>query len=457
MKTITSYPALLILTTLSFIPTLFYYYVGEEAVYTISSIEMWQNQNFFTTMLYGGSYGRPPLFNWIMIPITLLTGWDNILIASRIVTVTATLLTGVILAWLAQQLWHNKIISWTTIILYLITADVALYRGWLSYADPLFSMFIVLSVALIWASCLRQSYIMLFTAIFIAFAAFLTKALTVYVFIGISILVLFENNHYRRFLLNPRALVIYICAILLPVIWLKYGAESSQLNDATSRIEFKDTAHFLLRSLKYLVEILLRTMPASLFIGYFLLYKREILLNNPAVRTSLLIAGLNLLPFLFAGQGFARYVLPIYPFIVLPASYLVVQNTHPFNIKKWLIVILIIESILKVFAFPYYQKTVRGKNHFQMAQEIVSKFNQYPLYIKSDTSIALSVAAYIDIIRLDHPAITSPPRDLKDGIVIAARAEDFVGQLLKPITFNGYSVYLICRGSACNTQSLIKP
>ena len=53
------YPVLLALAILCFIPTLFYYYVGEEAVFTLNSIEMWQHQEFRSVIMYGSIGGRP--------------------------------------------------------------------------------------------------------------------------------------------------------------------------------------------------------------------------------------------------------------------------------------------------------------------------------------------------------------------------------------------------------------
>src|SRR5665647_2906208 len=144
---------------LCFIPTLFFYYVGEEGVSTLNSMEMWQRQEFMSTVMYGsigGGGGRPPLFNWLMVPVANGIGWENVLIAARIVTVAATWGTSLIIAWLAQQLWRENLVSWMAALLYLVTADVLLYRGWLSYADPLFAMFVALAIAQTWVACLRN-------------------------------------------------------------------------------------------------------------------------------------------------------------------------------------------------------------------------------------------------------------------------------------------------------------
>ena len=80
---------------LSLLTTLPLPYVGEEAVYTITSLEMWVNREFFLTTLYGTSYPRPPFLNWLVVPLTNLLGWEYVLQASRLVTAAATIATGV--------------------------------------------------------------------------------------------------------------------------------------------------------------------------------------------------------------------------------------------------------------------------------------------------------------------------------------------------------------------------
>ncbi len=449
------YPVLLALAILCFIPTLFYYYVGEEAVFTLNSIEMWQHQEFRSVIMYGSVGGRPPLFNWLMIPLTALMGWEHVLIASRIVTVAATVGTGLILAWLAQQLWRNPTVSWVAATLYLVTADVALYRGWLSYADPLFSMWIVFSIALIWVACLRLSLILISAAMVAAFAAFLTKAFTAYVFLGVSGLILLTHPDYRRFLLGYRALMAFGVGFLLPVIWLAFGTHDAgqgggMYHDMADKLVGLDLGKYGLRLLAYPSEIFLRMMPASLFLAYFLIYKRGVIHGNAAVKTALFIAGVNFLLYLLAPYGGARYVMPIYAFVVLAAAYLVVQHTSPFPIKKWIVGVLVIELLLRVFAFPYYQKAFRGENFKKMAEVIVAQYGQHPIYITSTDYIGISVAAYIDTLRPRQPAITFPPADLKDGIVITRPPQTFDGRLLDTITQDGYSVYLVCRGIACD-------
>src|SRR5689334_11464268 len=83
-----------IVALLSLLTTLPLPYVGEESVYTLTSLEMAFNHEWLVPTLYGANYARPPLFNWLIIPLAQFLGWTHVLIASRLVTLGATLCTS---------------------------------------------------------------------------------------------------------------------------------------------------------------------------------------------------------------------------------------------------------------------------------------------------------------------------------------------------------------------------
>ncbi len=444
---------------LCFVPTLFFYYVGEEAVFTLNSIEMWQRQEFRNTVMFGmlggGGNGRPPLFNWLMMPLAQLIGWLHVLVASRIITVCATLGTSLTVAWLAYQLWRDKSVAWLAALLYLLTADVLLYRGWLAYADPLYAMLVVLAIALTWVACLRTSYWLLAGAVLAAFAALLTKALTVYVFLGICWLVLLTQADYRRFLLRWPAWCLYAVALILPLLWFKLGSaeidqHSSLLRDIAEKLVVPQWRDYLLRLLTFPLEMFLRLMPASVFIGYVLWRKRGTDdTPPPAVRMALWMALLNFLPYWLAPSGGTRYILPIYALLVLPAAYFAAHQFARLAVRKWVVGLITLAFAANLIIYPAYQNKVRGQNYARMAEHIVSQYGRFPLYATNVTSVGLSVAAHINSKRLAQPALVWPPSDFQHGIVIAHAESDVAGILLKKLQVDNDTLLLICRGAAC--------
>ncbi|MEW6562306.1 MAG: hypothetical protein AB1400_03655 [Pseudomonadota bacterium] len=442
-----------------FLPTLFYYYVGEEGIFTIYSMEMWQRQQFSSVVAYGQVGGRPPLYNWLMIPLANLIGWKHVLIAARTVTVAATFGTAWLTGWLAQQLWRNREISALAGLLYLTLADVLLYRGWLAYADPLFAFFIALSSVWLWAACVRRHDAFLFGALLAAFAAFLTKAITVYLFVGVTGLVLLREPAYRSYLLRRRAWLFYLAGLALPLVWMKWmgshdaGQGQGLLRDVLAKTALPDMQQYALRLVAYPVEMLVRLMPASLFIGYFLLRSRRALAQSPlSVRLALWIALLNLVPYWFAPQGGVRYVLPVYPFVALAAAYLVFRPESPFQARRWVKGMLAVGLLLLTVAYPYYQSHYRGENYQHTAREILAKYGHYTLYSYNTSAAGLSVTAYIDTMRPDRPALTFPPNDFQEGIVLAVEPQAVNGTLLTQYRLGGDTLYLICRGAACTAR-----
>lgn len=447
---------------LCFVPTLFFHYVGEEGVYTLNALEMWQRGEYWRTVMYGaldgGSNGRPPLFNWLIIPLAQLIGWPHMLLASRMVTLAATLATSLSVAWLAQQLWRQRSLTWMTAALYLLTADVLLYRGWLAYADPLFAFFTVLSIALTWVACLRERHRLLLLAALVAFAAVLTKALTVYVFWLTCTLVLSRTPRYRQFLLAPRAWLCYVLGAALPLLWLSLGTHTPQqstrlLGDMLARLAFTGWADYATHLFSYPLEMGASLLPGSYFVAHVAWRRwrtRSITHTQPsAVYDALWMALLCMAPYWLAPSGGPRYVLPMYALLVLPAAYLALHALPFALVRRWMLGLLVIAALLNLLVYPAYQTRVRGANYERMAQQILQSHGAWPIYATNVTSVGLSVVAQIDAQRWRQAAVVWPPNDFTDGIVIAHAPSDFAAPVLGTLKVDNDSVVLLCRGRAC--------
>src|SRR3972149_6643926 len=85
---------LVLLVAVSYLPTLAFYYVGEEAIFPIVSLEMWHQRDWTQQSLFGLNPLHNPLFNWLIIPLAALTGGEHVLPGTRAITVAATLATA---------------------------------------------------------------------------------------------------------------------------------------------------------------------------------------------------------------------------------------------------------------------------------------------------------------------------------------------------------------------------
>ena len=182
---------LLLLGALSFIPTLFFYLVGEEGIYTITSMEMWLNQTWLKQTTYGLDNGRPPLVNWLIVPVAQLMGWAHVVAAARLTSVLATLGMVATVYGLSRRLTQDKAFALFAALACLCLADLLLYRGWLTYTDPVFAFFTFAAIACLWIATLEKRLGLLLLSVIFISAAMLAKAFTAYIFFGTAIFGLF--------------------------------------------------------------------------------------------------------------------------------------------------------------------------------------------------------------------------------------------------------------------------
>ena len=212
---------------LSLYTTLGLPYIGEEAVYTITSLEMRLNHDYFVTTLYGTNYGRPPLLNWLIIPLAEMLGWDRMLLASRLVAATATVLTGLVLAWLTLNLTRNRALAAFAAVVFL-SGDALFYRGWLAYADPLLTLCVFGAIACLWVAVLRKEGALLWLAVLLVTCGFLAKVQTAYLFYGVALVVLAADRDARRFLLGAHSIAAHAAAVAVLLAWNAYFTHGTQ-------------------------------------------------------------------------------------------------------------------------------------------------------------------------------------------------------------------------------------
>ena len=93
---------------LSFLLTLPVEYIGQESVYPLMSYEMWFYGKYLAPSMYGVYYWRPPLYNLMIVPVAQLMGWNHMLVAARLVALTATISSALLLAWFVRRQFGDK-------------------------------------------------------------------------------------------------------------------------------------------------------------------------------------------------------------------------------------------------------------------------------------------------------------------------------------------------------------
>ncbi len=450
---------LLLLAAVSFAPALAFYYVGEEAIFPITSLEMWHQREWIQQPLFGQSLMHNPLYNWLIIPCAALIGWEYMLPVARMLTIGATLCTAAVVAWLARSLTRDAVFGRCAALVYLTLADVLLYRGWLAYVDPLFGFFVFAAIATLWVACAEDRPRLVAVAVASLTCAFMSKAFTAYVFYAVAAFVLVLHAQYRRVLLRPGAVAWHVVALAVPLAWLatlpkNTGQGTRMFNEILAKLVPDSLPAYLLQITGFPLETAARLMPA-LAIVVFLLWTRRAAPDAPyaqPLRIAAWIAFINYLPYWFAPHANIRYLTPIYPVVALAFACVLwgAWPTSARSILRWLAAAVAVKFVAAVLIFPYYQSHYRGENYAQAARAIIARTAGHALYTTDVSSSGLSVAGYIDAWRYpQYPPLQWTPGQWESGFALAYTPDPQIGKLAERYSLGGNDLYLLCRGAAC--------
>ncbi len=444
----------------SFLPALTFFYVGEEAIFPKSALEMWYHNEPIRRLLFGVDLQHNPLFTWLIIPLSMLFGWDAMLVVTRGITIAATVCSGLVVAALAQTLYANRAFSAVAAVIYLTLADLFFYRGSLAYVDPLFGLLVFAATACLWVACERRHGGWLALALLALTGAFLAKALTAYVFYAGAGLVLLLRGH-RQFLLSVPSLALHLAALAFPLLWFRYVMSSSgqgtrMFSEIVAKLAPESLLDYLQKLLLYPLETLLCLAPAGLIALWLLLRRRRLLADarDAHLTTALLILLAGYLPYWLAPHSHVRYLVPLYPLagLVIARVLWLGGSAVLASARKWVIGLIVVKLLLVLIAFPQYQQRYRGANYAEAARVIMARTAGHPLYTRNVSASGLSVVTYIDMARLPQPPLTFPPALWRDGFVIAYEADPQLGNIAAQYRLGGNELYLLCRGSACAVQ-----
>ncbi len=449
---------LYVIATAAFLPAIWFHYVGEEAIFPISSLEMWYRGEWLEQLFYGASLKHNPLYNWLIIPLASLAGWEHMLGAARAITIAATVGIGGVLAWLCRALYQDDAFAAFAALVYLTLADVFFYRGWLAYADPLFAFFVFGAVACLWVACARRSDGLLALAIAALTCAFLTKALTAYAFYGAAVLVLIAQKEHRSFLLGPASWAVHIVGAVLPLAWLYFvphntGQGVRMFDEIVTKLAPTNLGDYALKLMAYPFDTALRLAPVLFIAGYYAWRNRSVMSRGLDLhcRIALWIALLGYLPYWLAPQSAIRYLMPLYPLAGFAIARVLWEAGAPAIAvtRRWLIAVIVLKLALVLVLFPQYQERYRGRNFEAAAVDIQQRAAGQTLYTLSDNATGMSVTAHLDILRLPAPPLTFPPQQWESGFIIVQVPDARLGRVIAEYRLGGNILYLLCRGAAC--------
>jgi 4-amino-4-deoxy-L-arabinose transferase-like glycosyltransferase len=445
-----------LIAAVSYAPALAFYYVGEEAIFPITALEMWQGGDWVRQHMYGANLQHNPLFTWLIIPFASLTGWQFMLPVTRALAIGATLLTAVILGWLTLRLMRDRALAWFAALVYLTMADVALYRGWLAYVDPLFALFVFGAIAALWVACAEERPALLAVAAASLTCAFMSKAFTAYVFYASAVCVLLCTAAGRRVLLGRVSVAVHVLAVLAPVAWLHWvpgtgGQGGRMFSEIVAKLMPESAFAYLRQVIGFPLESALRMLPALPLAAFYAWHRRLGLKTDPVLSIAVAMALLCYLPYWFAPISGIRYLLPIYPLVALAAAVLLWRSGEAAVrvSRRWLAGMLVVKVVGMAFLFPWYQHHYRGENYALAARDIIALTAGHPLYTNDVSASGMSVAGYIDAYIYPAPALKRPPARWDSGFILEYEEDPRIGRTVKRYTLAANNLYLLCRGAAC--------
>ncbi len=428
-------------------------YVGEEGVYTLMALEMGRNHDWWQPTLFGMAYSRPPLFQWLTVPLAEFLGWRHVLAATRLVAIAATLGTAAILHRLVRGLGGDRDLALFAVLAF-FSGDVLVKRGWLAYADPLFALFTFAAIGALILAVHRPRPGLLLPAVTALSLAFLSKVFTAYLFYGVALAVLLWRHPNRGLLWRPSALLLHLAALVFPFAWHFWISGGRQGGDALPVILHKlqaiEPGPYLARLLGYPLETLLKLAPLSL-VALWLRYRAPGW-SPPAPQLPmallLWVLGLNYLPYWLAPEGNIRYLMPLYPlFALLWAWWILGARAGGARLAlRWMTAFVLLAGLWGLWGLPWFQAQRKNGDYPAVAAAILARTHGHPLYYRDTSATGLAVAAEIDLRRLPGPLLRAPPPDWDDGFLVSDRPE---GRVSARFDLPEHRLFLLCRGPAC--------
>ena len=262
-------------------------------------------------------------------------GEQHVLIAARLIAVSSTLLLGLTLAWLVRRIFNDRVLAAFAAAVFL-SGDVLLYRGWLAYVDPLFSLLTFGAMSALWVAVEERRRDLFFLADARRDRIFSGQG-------GHRLLLLRRIRACSAlapaptggFLFSPWSIALHGVAIAFPfvwsyaivgdtVVWAMLDQVWYQRRGTTARSTLSRSPNSLspIRFVHFLY-----LLPTSAVVLYGLLSRA---IAPATFRQNSVLIALSpprsmSLPYWLAPASSPRYLLPIYPFVALAMAYAVLH------------------------------------------------------------------------------------------------------------------------------------
>ena len=316
------------------------------------ALEMILSKNFAVPTIGGEYYyNKPPLYNWILAGLYMLTG-DFSEFVTRLPAAIPMFLFAVTIYYSVNYFLKNKQIAALSGLFFLVNGRMLIYDSMLGHIDIFYSWLTYISFVGIFYFFQRKEWLRLFMfSYLITAASFLAKGLPSLVFQGFTILALLAYSRNLKKLFSWQHIVSgIICVLIVAAYFINYYRfnpnlegyfstiwnQSSQRTPATTGL-----GKTLLHVLQFPFEHLFHLFPVSLLV-LFCLHKRfwRGLMENGFLKFITITFLANIWVYWVSSETRPRYLLMLYPliFIVWAHAFYTYRSAFPKldRLVKWL-------------------------------------------------------------------------------------------------------------------------
>lgn len=287
-------------------------------------------------------YNKPPLYNWILAGVYLLSGSYSEFM-TRLPAIIPMFLYAITIYYAVVYFLKDKRIAALSGILFLVNGRMLIYDSMLGHIDIFYSWLTFISFMLIFYFLQKKSWFWLFfTSYLITAITFLSKGLPSIAFQGFTLIaVLAYTKNFKKLFSWQHILSGLFCLLIIGAYFLNYSQYNDNLQgyfstiwDQSSRrtaVEFG-----LLQSLAYLLtfpfEHIGHLFPASLLL-LFCFHKDFLkgLKQNPFLSFITIVFLANIWVYWLSPQTRPRYLMMLYPllFIIWSHAYFTYRSSLP--------------------------------------------------------------------------------------------------------------------------------
>ncbi|MFP4471290.1 MAG: ArnT family glycosyltransferase [Bacteroidales bacterium] len=307
----------------------------DEATRALVALEMMITDNFITPTINGEYYyNKPPLYNWILVGLFSLFGFDEFVM--RLPTAVSLLGFGFTVFYFVKQELGIRAAA-ITAFAFVTSGRILFWESLLGYIDTTFSWVVYSGLMFIHHFFKQKKFLHLFVVSYFFMAiGFMMKGLPAIVFQGITLLVVFLSEREFRKLFSWQH-VAGAMAFIIPVgiyylIYNQYNSlenvYTTLWNESTNRTVVNQGWVLTFQHL-YLfpVQMLYHFLPWTLLIAFtFRKGFWQKVWQNKFIKFNLLVVLFNIIPYWTSPDVYPKYIMMLMPMVFTVFVYFFLKN-----------------------------------------------------------------------------------------------------------------------------------